>query len=143
MSDILKVTNRRDSSRRLPRGHIGVELHLGKYGMGPNAADALLDLSQNGACLAVKSEFPLNADVELVLISVCQHRPIRIKTTVIRVDLEPDGRSTVGLHFETPLPYALWQQLTQEPVAGTHAANSPKSGASLSSASPVRSPAES
>jgi hypothetical protein len=107
-----KAQNRRGAMRRRPRGKPRVECRLGTSGLRPNLAEKLLDLSQTGASLLVKQELSPGVEVEVRLISPGRPKPFQAAALVVRSIPAEDGKHTLSVHFEHPLDYATWQQLT-------------------------------
>lgn len=107
-----KPINRRGTFRRTPRGKHKVECRLGVTGLGRNIAERLIDISQTGASLIVSRPVDPEAEVELTLNCLGRPRPVRVAAMVVRCTAGEDGKHTLCVHFERPLDYASWQQLT-------------------------------
>jgi hypothetical protein len=108
MSD--QLVNRRGSIRKRPRGWVKFEAR-GKFGMGPNIAHTVWDLSQTGICLVVKTDVKPGEELELRITSQAHHN-ILTRGTVVWVDPLDEQQYTVGLRFNQPLHYAEVSQLT-------------------------------
>src|SRR5436190_60836 len=91
--------NRR-ASRRLPPGNlIKVQCRKSYMGLGPDIAFQLLDLSQTGVRLLVKTPVEKGREVEVLLTGACCAPLIkRVARVVWAVPVEGQ-RYAVGLHF--------------------------------------------
>jgi PilZ domain-containing protein len=107
-----KALNRRGTSRRPPRGRIKVECHVGTTGLGRNIARQLLDLSRTGARLLVTQELAAEVEVELCVTSYGRPKPLRAPALVVRSQPAEEGLHVLSIHFERPLDFASWQQVT-------------------------------
>jgi len=97
--------NRRSSQRKAPRRAVRVECRRGALGFGPNLADAFMDISDGGVRLILKSELPLQIEVEVMLTGYGVAKPIkRIGNVCWSVKTE-DGRVCVGINFQKRIPY--------------------------------------
>jgi len=106
MSEVEFRANRRASRRRPPKGSTKVRCFRGPMGLGANLAFSALDVSENGASLFVTEPFDRREEMEVVLESIVQRRPIRKKAVVVRCEPADDGRWFVGVKFQAPLRYA-------------------------------------
>jgi hypothetical protein len=89
-----------------------VTCFTGPCGFGPNVATGLLDVSETGARLLVKTGLTPGRGVELGLLGVGHLRPVVRACRVVWCVAAADGSFCVGLSFEKPLPYADLQHLT-------------------------------
>ena len=106
-----KALNRRKSMRRKPRGYVKVECRAGAYGLGPNLATAVLDVSDTGIRLIVKKALKFPGDAEITITGYGLQKPIkRLAHVCWQVTLE-DGQFCVGAEFEKRLVYRDWQNL--------------------------------
>jgi hypothetical protein len=107
MSETANTTrNRRASFRRSPKGGTKVACYKGPLGLGENLALSLLDISEAGACLVLKSEFQAGQAVEVHIEGPSQRRPVKVRAEVIWAVAAADRGWCVGLRFERRLPYA-------------------------------------
>jgi hypothetical protein len=104
-------SNRRASIRNKPR-RVRCRCHQGTLGLGPNLALSLLELSQTGASLLVKTALEPNQPVELELDGACYPKTVRVEARVVRSAPAPDGAYHVGLRFKRDLPAATLSRLT-------------------------------
>jgi hypothetical protein len=103
--------NRRAALRKKPKG-ARCRCRQGALGLGPDLALALLDLSQTGARLLVKSALPLKQPVELELYGVAYPKTVRIEALVVHCAPTQEGAYHVGVRFERYLPYPELVRLT-------------------------------
>jgi hypothetical protein len=73
---------------------------------------SLLELSQTGASLLLKSALEPNQSVEVELFGVGYPKTVRVEARVVRCAATPEGAYHVGLRFERNLPYPELQRLT-------------------------------
>ena len=109
--DPVKQSNRRKSPRRKARTSVKIECRKGSYGLGPNVASEVLDVSDTGARVIVAQDLDRVPEVEITIIGYGMNKPIK-RLAVIRwqVKLE-DGRFCVGAEFQKRLDYRDWQNL--------------------------------
>jgi hypothetical protein len=107
--------NRRASRRLHGRGHVRFECRKGAFGLGPNVAVLLLDLSEMGACLVVKSKWEKGQEVEVSL-SGGFGEPIKRLATVIWTHPTDKNCHVTGVHFQRPLRYGDLQRLAAPDV---------------------------
>ena len=106
-----KPSNRRQSLRRRPRGYVKVECRNGAYGLGPNVASTVLDVSDTGIRMIVKTALRLEGEVEITIIGHGMQKPIkRLAYVRWQVTLE-DGQHCIGAEFQKRLIYRDWQNL--------------------------------
>ena len=106
-----KPSNRRLSPRLKPRGYVKVECRNGSYGLGPNLATAILDVSDTGIRMIVKKALTLPGEVEVTIGGYGLVNPIKRRAQIRwQVTLE-DGGFCVGVEFGKRLVYRDWQNL--------------------------------
>ena len=105
--------NKRVMKRRIVMRGVKVTARIGALGLGPNVAIAAIDLSEDGICLAVKSEMKKGDEIEIDLLPTGVSKPIRLHGDVRRCEVGADGVLTVGVCFRRRLPYAEVTKLTQ------------------------------
>src|SRR5947209_4558292 len=98
--------NRRRARRHRPKRGPRVACHTGAFGMGPDVALSLLDLSEGGMRMLVKVPVPAGAEVGLSLEGPGQPRPFKLTATVAWAVPAADGAHCVGLRFQRDLRYA-------------------------------------
>jgi c-di-GMP-binding flagellar brake protein YcgR len=104
-------SNRRQSTRRKARGYVRVECRNGCYGLGPNLATAVLDVSDTGIRMVVKRAIELPGEVEVTIVGCGLQKPIkRVGRVRWQVTLE-DGQFCLGVEFDKRLAYRDWQNL--------------------------------
>jgi hypothetical protein len=89
-------------------------LQRGDIGLGPDLALALLDLSENGARLAVKESLQPGEEVELNLEGIWHRRPLRLMGNVTWCAPGAGDRLEAGIRFPKRLPYADLSQLAED-----------------------------
>ena len=114
MNDATPDREKRLSRRRLPKRHVRAYLRLGGLDLGPNVALSLIDLSEAGACIAVKEAVPLGREVTVGLEGQSHARPIPRVGNVVWCKPGEDGTFMVGIAFQKRLPYNAYLELTQE-----------------------------
>jgi hypothetical protein len=103
--------NRRLSRRQQPKRTTKVTCRLGAAGTGPNLATALLDVSETGLRVLVKSALEAGTQVEITLESLWQRQPLRLPAAVVWCLATADGKQCAGLKFQKRLSYADFQSL--------------------------------
>src|SRR5687767_13410740 len=103
--------NRRLSPRRTAKSGTKVECRKGTMGLGANLAVGLLDVSESGSRLLLKTALEPNQEVEVVLLAVGQVREVKMPGRVVWCVEAADGRHCVGIHFDKRLNYATLQDL--------------------------------
>ena len=106
MSQVEYGANRRASRRRPPKGSTKVRCFRGPMGLGADLAVFALNVSETGASLVLKEPFKNGEELEVVLESIVQRRPIRKKAGVVWCIATAEGRWCVGVKFQAPLRYA-------------------------------------
>src|SRR4051812_17873007 len=97
--------NRRASPRRRPKSGAKVTCQKGSLGLGPNLALSVLDVSENGIRLVLKSPLPKGQDIEINLSVPGYPRPVKLPAVIVWSVPEPDGTWRVGARFQKPLNY--------------------------------------
>lgn len=103
--------NRRRSIRRKPRHSTKVEIRKGTLGLGPNLAVSVLDISETGARVLVKSELLKGEEVELLFQGIGHRKPCKAIGEVMWCVETPEKNFCIGILFRKNLPYAELQQL--------------------------------
>jgi hypothetical protein len=104
-------TNRRSTPRRLPKKASKFVCRRGKLGLGPNIAVSLLDVSETGIRLIVKTPLEPESDVEVGLQPIGAHKPTVVIAQVMWCIPLADGNHCLGARFEKLLPYAFLQEI--------------------------------
>lgn len=97
--------NRRACARRPTRSGIRVCLRAGTLGLGPDLAVGLVDVSEDGLCVRVKSPLAPDSEAEVVLDKVGSSRPIKLVAEVRWCQGDAAGGFRAGLRFRHRLPY--------------------------------------
>jgi PilZ domain len=99
------AVNRRLSKRKSARKSALVEVRKGALGLAANVAVQLLDISERGVRVIVKSPFQEHDEVEITLDGQGLKKAIkRIAVVCWSFKLE-SGEYATGFHFEKPLSY--------------------------------------
>ncbi len=112
MSQSVRNENRRNSPRRQPKRSSRALCVTGKFGFGPNVAVSLLDVSESGIRLVLKTALPRGHDVEVGLEAIGDHKPTRINGEVIWCVPMSDGNFCLGIRFDKPLKWTVLTTLT-------------------------------
>src|SRR4051812_12478558 len=99
-----RTTNKRRSRRAPPKGTTKVRAYKGPMGLGPNLAVAILDVSETGLRLVLRSDLPKGQEIEVNLDNVST-KPIKVIADVIWSLPMADGNFCVGVSFQKPLRY--------------------------------------
>jgi hypothetical protein len=102
--------NRRASRRLPPGGQVRVECRASCYGLGPNIALRLHDVSEIGVRLVVKTPLEPGREVEVILGSAHIAPVKRVARVVWTSPAEGEGFA-VGLSFSPPIDYVTYQRL--------------------------------
>jgi hypothetical protein len=113
MSQISLGMNRRSATRHRPRGGSKVSCATGKFGLGPNVAVSVLDVSETGIRLIVKVPLPVGGEVEVGLEAPADRRPTPVPAEVAWCLPTADGNFCVGARFARTLKYALLQAFSR------------------------------
>src|SRR5487761_1683207 len=109
-------SNRRRTRRKSPKKTVKLQCRKGPWGMGPNVARTLLDLSLDGARLILATALQSGQEVALSLEGPWHVRPIAVPARVRWCAALADGSYCVGVHFEKTLPYHEIQDLASNSV---------------------------
>jgi hypothetical protein len=102
-----------DGPRRLPvRGSARIECRKGTLGLGPNLAEAALDMCASEARVLLKEPLPKGIEVELI-IHGAGSAPVRRLGKVVATAPLDDGKCVVRVTLEGSLSYAELQRLTR------------------------------
>jgi PilZ domain len=102
---------RRTAPRRKPKGSTRVACRKGALGLGPNLARSILDLSEGGIRLVVKSPLKLGDEVEVSLGAPGGLGDVSRKGDVVWVVPAADGTWCIGVAFQKRLDYSCLQDL--------------------------------
>jgi PilZ domain len=98
-------SNRRLSTRRRPKVRIRVVCRKGALDLGPNVAESLLDVSEEGARLLLNQPLLVNQEVTVGLEGPNHRRPVLRVGIIVWSVPAADGGYCVGVTFEKRLPY--------------------------------------
>jgi hypothetical protein len=99
------VRERRTSVRRVPRHGVRIVLRAGTLGLGPDLATGLVDVSEDGLCVQVKSPLKPGSDAEIVLDKVGTSRPMKLVADVRWCAPDAANGYRAGLRLRRRLPY--------------------------------------
>jgi hypothetical protein len=108
-----KPKQRRLTPRRKPKGGTRVSCRKGALGLGPNIAQALLDLSEGGIRLLVGTPLKTGQEVEVGLSGPSVAREITRLGEVIWSVETAGGNHCIGVQFVKRLDHATLRDLTQ------------------------------
>jgi hypothetical protein len=97
--------NRRAFPRRSPKRKAKICCYKGTLDLGTNLAVSLLDISESGVRLTVKSALDAGQEVNLTLEGVSHNRPLKSKGKIIWCVAAQDGSFCVGVRLDKYLPY--------------------------------------
>jgi hypothetical protein len=100
------VKERRSARRRGPKPTTKITCYKGSLGLGRNVAVSILDISETGVRLVVKSAFERNQEIEVGILSQHQNRPVKILANVVWCIPAADGNFCVGASFQRSLNYS-------------------------------------
>jgi hypothetical protein len=103
--------NRRACRRQRPKRTTKLVCRMGRTGMGPNLAHAMLDVSESGARILATAPLAVGSVVEVSLEALWLRQPLRREAEVVWCVATADGRHAAGLQFEKLLSYAEFQSL--------------------------------
>ncbi len=103
---------RRVARRRQPKGGTRVACRKGTLGLGQNIAVQVLDLSETGIRLMVRTALATGDDVEFELVTCGQPRPIKLVARIAWAVPASDGNYCIGARFEKELKYRDLLQMT-------------------------------
>lgn len=104
--------NRRRSMRRHPKVHARMECRKLPSGLGPDLAESVLDLSETGAKLRLKSALDQGQEVEVLVYGHGSQKPIKLHARVVWTEPSDEQGCCAGLRFDKPLRYSEYQYLT-------------------------------
>jgi hypothetical protein len=107
------LANRRRTRRCQANGQTRTECRKGTFGFGRNVAVNVLDLSETGARLVVRTPLDRGDEVELLLAGHGLTKPLRQLGKVVWSLPLPDDCHAIGVAFDKPLPYVTLQRLTR------------------------------
>jgi PilZ domain len=91
--------------RRPARAGCAAQVRVGALGLGPDLGAGLIDVSENGACVRVKTALASGAQVELKLAGPGRGKPVTVMGTVCWC--RPDGgRFMAGVRLARRLTYS-------------------------------------
>jgi hypothetical protein len=97
--------NRRAARRFPPRGKVKVTCHRGSSDLGASLAIGLLDVSESGARLLVRTALERDQEVSLTLEGMGHLRPLKITGRIVWCLPTATGQFCVGTRFDKFLPY--------------------------------------
>ena len=100
------------SPRQAPKKSTRITCHNG-YGMGPNVALSVMDLSQTEIRLVLKKSVQPGEEIEVDMESILHRRPFRVLARILWTVPTPDGSYCVGAKFLKKIPYDELQKLAQ------------------------------
>ncbi|HEX3147758.1 MAG TPA: PilZ domain-containing protein [Gemmataceae bacterium] len=99
------VRERRTSPRRMPRTGVRIALRSGTLGLGPDIATGLLDVSEDGLCVQLKSPIAQGSDAEIILERVGNGRAMKLIGDVRWCVGDGATGYRAGLRLRRRLPY--------------------------------------
>lgn len=108
-----KPKQRRVAPRRKPKGGSRVSCRKGALGLGPNIAQALLDLSEGGVRMLVGASLKQGQEVEVALSGPGVAREVTRLGEVIWSLETAGGNHCVGVRFDKRLDHSTLRDLTQ------------------------------
>ena len=105
--------NRRNAVRKRPRGSVRVQCRRGAYGLGPNVAVGLLDLSETGARLVIKEPLEAKHEVEITLAGYGMSADLKLPGTIAWAVRLENGHFAIGVNFQKRLRFCDVMQLTR------------------------------
>jgi len=97
------AANRRRARRSPVSGLTKVQCRKGVLGLGANLTVKVLDLSETGACLIVKTVLNQGEEAELLLSGPSFARPLQCPAQVVWSVALADGCHGIGVNFVKPL----------------------------------------
>lgn len=101
--------NRRRRDRLAPRRPLEVRC---RWGLGPNVAQALLDLSEDGTRLLIDEPLPVGQEVNITFDGGRHPDPVTLLAVVVWCALQPGRGLQAGLRFTQPLDADVVEALT-------------------------------
>ena len=105
------MTNRRRTHRQPPKKSVKLRCQKGTWGLGPNVARTLLDVSTDGARLVIDVPLEDNRDVMLSMEGPWHRKPVAVAARVRWCMPLADGAYCVGVLFEKTIPYVEVQDI--------------------------------
>jgi hypothetical protein len=106
-------TNRRCSRRLAASSSARIECRKGTLGLGPNLTATILDISETGVRLILKTELPAGQDVEVLLHGGGYGKPCK-RLAKVKWSLRlANGTFCTGIQFERAVRYAEIQRLAK------------------------------
>jgi hypothetical protein len=99
------VKNRRVFARRVPKRKSKICCYKGALDLGPNLALTLLDISESGIRLVLKSPLDPGQEVNVTFEGIAHKRPLKCNGRVIWCIGAQDGSHCVGIRLDKYLPY--------------------------------------
>jgi hypothetical protein len=98
--------NRRATPRQGPRGKVRVDCRRAAVEGGASLAGALLDVSERGVCLLLRSAVATGQEVDLLLEGFGSLRRVRARGRVVWCRSLPDGAWRLGVRLDERLSRA-------------------------------------
>jgi hypothetical protein len=111
MSEPQPRRNRRLTRRKPPRGKVRVACYRGTHDLGPNLASGLLEVSESGARLKLRSALDAGQEVMLLLEGQGHLRPLRMPGNIIWCAATTEGTFLAGVRFQRQLPWSELQHI--------------------------------
>src|SRR5207248_3275358 len=92
-------SNRRASMRRSAKRSTQVVCFANNLGLGPNISVSLLDVSESGARLRVKTALKPHQEIEINLSGIGHRQPVKILAEVVWCVAADDGTFVIGVKF--------------------------------------------
>ena len=105
------MKNVRSSVRRPAKRSSRATCQKGSLGLGADLALRLVDLSETGVRLLLRTELGAGQEVEVGILAQGQGRPVRRLANVVWC-VAAEAGYVAGLRFQRALGYAEYQQLT-------------------------------
>lgn len=105
MDDPNPQKNRRGNPRRNARAKVKVGCYKGSMDMGPNLGVSLLDVSESGVRLIVKTALPGKQEVLITLEGRGHNRPIKLPGVVVWCQALEGGNCALGVRLDKFLDY--------------------------------------
>jgi hypothetical protein len=106
-------TNRRRARRTPVCGAARVECRKGRLGMGPDLTLKVLDISETGASLIVKTAIRETDELEIRISAPSFSRPLQCLAEVVWSVALADGSHGIGVNFTKALSTAERQRLSK------------------------------
>lgn len=97
--------NKRRSRRQTAKGSTRARAYRNGWGLGPNIAISVLDISETGVRLLMKEELPVGHEFEVNLEGPGSH-PVKMLANVAWCIRAEDGNYCLGASFQKSMPYA-------------------------------------